>query len=739
MRLYGKRGASRASPSADAPPIQQPTRVTPAEMTKKRSRGAGSSSADDGELSSPSPKGNKTAKRRKSAPVAPARADAKGKRRADEGSEADVESGSEEGDGDMRHVGHALSACERASLPRAVADVEDRPQLNAPSSPAQRASDASDGGAKSTTGSQQGQRAARATTEAPPTDGAVLGSRKPSASRRPDKGRVTSSRPRGTALQDKSNSTTRESQGRSHPTSAGYSLSHAPTAGRPGGTRSQSPEKASSASRLQVFRDETRAPVGGTTQPELARRPALPSDQVPPRRSRPPRRNVVRHASELPPPVPIASSSTQGAALLPRSPAAHRRGSVSIGEAAKSLLAPPNEAASADPLPRPAPWALSTPASPLLDPHSSSPADGASGLPVFRFTTTEFGDSPSLQLYQPGPSGINTSLAFRGLGTGEAEGMDSSIMLETWDESVTGQASSASREGVGVPDQVDEDVTMRQVGQSDSAPVNFAAEDGDDLAEEPTIRHESSPGHDQPTTDGAAGTSALPVDLGKVDGGTRQEAGSPPAPATGPAAAPTRTGSAEVEPAAGSAEDPEPDDESMTSRYSPNDTARQRLRAKPLHYTSTFMPARHPRWPIDEPLPEGPPSSEDELAYYLRTSGTFSSEDDLPASENAPSDESAKEDWLAEREVGRALKPTSKQREKRIAAYNEATTSFARLRLGEGSGGRRKEWKREILPLDQVRLPRQVREAIEAKAARFGEELGVALEGKEEAQGGGPG
>ncbi|MBZ6398005.1 MAG: hypothetical protein LBF18_23630, partial [Pantoea sp.] len=77
------------------------------------------------------------------------------------------------------------------------------------------------------------------------------------------------------------------------------------------------------------------------------------------------------------------------------------------------------------------------------------------------------------------------------------------------------------------------------------------------------------------------------------------------------------------------------------------------------------------------------------------------------------------------------VKASSRQREKRVAAYDQARSS-ARLRVGDGVGGRRKEWKREILPLDQVRLPRLMREAIEAKAMELGEVLAdVKVEGAE--------
>jgi hypothetical protein len=149
---------------------------------------------------------------------------------------------------------------------------------------------------------------------------------------------------------------------------------------------------------------------------------------------------------------------------------------------------------------------------------------------------------------------------------------------------------------------------------------------------------------------------------------------------------------------------------------------------RPLFWTSDFMPPHHPRPPVDQPLPDGPPSSEDELAYYLRTTGTFSSEDDLPPIGDAPSDESAREDWLAEREIGRSVKPTSGQRVKRIKASEaarEARHTLERLRIDEG---RRSGLKREILPLDQVRVPKRVRRLIEQQAYERGAEADDELE-----------
>ncbi|GAA5949397.1 hypothetical protein JCM10213_002997 [Rhodosporidiobolus nylandii] len=125
-------------------------------------------------------------------------------------------------------------------------------------------------------------------------------------------------------------------------------------------------------------------------------------------------------------------------------------------------------------------------------------------------------------------------------------------------------------------------------------------------------------------------------------------------------------------------------------------------------FSATFMPPRRPRPAVSPALPSGPPSSEDDLAYYLRVTGTFSSEDDLSScfasgGEVGAMSSGAEENALADNEVGRAVKASSRQREKRIAAHDEASrTKEARaavkgLRIGEGKDGRRKGWRREIL------------------------------------------
>ena len=319
--------------------------------------------------------------------------------------------------------------------------------------------------------------------------------------------------------------------------------------------------------------------------------------------------------------------------------------------------------------------------------------------------------------------------------------MDSTIMLETWDDTASAPQTAplpttagrvAAKEtfvdpsdgnttikaNISMRDAVDE-VEAHAEGDDGNSTVQGAPLEGDPEHEEPKGAEDSELGEVSNSADAsmappepveAAAEGEPSVDEGNEIGGVPQDS----------------QGAADTNEAAAREISNSPAETSAVEKMRPES---KRHAAAPLHYTSSFLPPRHPRWPTDDPLPDGPPSSEDELAYYLRTTGTFSSEDDLPASDEAPSDESAKEDWLAEREVGRGVKASSRQREKRIAAYDQARSS-ARLRVGDGAGGRRKEWKREILPLDQVRLPRLMREAIEAKAMELGEVLAdVKVEG----------
>lgn len=546
-----------------------------------------------------------------------------------------------------------------------------------------------------------------------------------------------------TAFVDKSNLPSRTPRSRV-PQAA--QVAAVPTGFRFPASRSVAPVPATA--RLQVFQDATAAQnVSGPSapQPSVAPPPISLSFSGSPnrRRTRPPRRLLARHASE--PPALADAASIVPVSELPRSPSA-RRGSTGAWPAGSAHLVPPaTQALDTESPSRPAPWALSTPASPLLHQSSSPPnvaATAASaGLPVFRFTTTEFGDSPSLQL-DALAAGRMRDFRFAGaLGPDLAEGMDSTIMLETWDESLSPLRSSR--------DHVEEDARIRPTAQDPNTEMEIDQKDrqGDDYwgdqeedgdatirasgsghqqegPQELTIAGEGVEGKTTYLAEGEHGTAPQDADLVDADSGGEAHDAAHLSTKEADAVLPIQGDDAASGPTAQDGQE----------------EAAQPESTQPVHYTASFMPPRHPRWPIDEPLADGPPSSEDELAYYLRTTGTFSSEDDLPLSGEGPSDESAHEDWLAEREVGRAIKPSSRQREKRLATY-DAARGLAQLRLGEGSPGRRQQLQREILPLDEVRLPRRMRASIEAKALQLGKELrrSDSTGGKEEAPAAGGG
>ena len=581
-------------------------------------------------------------------------------------------------------------------------------------------------------------------------------------SARPDPPPTTgTARRKSTALADKSNQTQRK-QGALRNKSAVSTLATAPatrTASRAAGPSNPigSPSRIGTA--LHVYRDSSATSTGAPQlAPSPARRPSLPLTDFPARRPRPPRRLIARHASE--PPTTLLGDGRRPALstqALPRSPTASSQQQHPTGGTARSsrlpqFLVPPNQAAETQPLAKPAPWALSTPAAPGLQ-HSSSPTGPATeGLPVFQFTTTEFGDLPSLQLEpaiggRGGCGGDRKSLLATIDGDVAGEGMDSTIMLETWDDSasasqpaqtspmMTGRVAAEEEELVEPSDgntTIKANTSLRDAvgeveahaeGDDGDSTVRGAPSEGDPQQEETRGMEEPEQGgvtnpadasmiSPEPVEATASGETVVDNEVGEIGGVSQHSQGS------------TQTEEAVIH-------GPVPDPPAETPTVEETRPKAKRHSTEPLHYTSSFLPPRHPRWPTDDSLPDGPPSSEDELAYYLRTTGTFSSEDDLPVSDEAPSDESAKEDWLAEREVGRAVKASSRQREKRVAAYDQARSS-ARLRVGDGVGGRRKEWKREILPLDQVRLPRLMREAIEAKAMELGEVLAdVKVEGAE--------
>ncbi|BGP38988.1 hypothetical protein JCM10449v2_002926 [Rhodotorula kratochvilovae] len=351
----------------------------------------------------------------------------------------------------------------------------------------------------------------------------------------------------------------------------------------------------------------------------------------------------------------------------------------------------------------PAPWALAAPASARLE-ASSSPAAAEEGgdAPVFRYTTTEFGHAPSLRL------SLDGGASEREVRTGAAEeddgpGMESSIVLETWEDELSRVAG----------------------GEREVTPIAEDAGDGDETVMPAKPGIEVDPLHDGAMdVDGVAPIQPQPlkVDLAEI-GGAAELNGEPAAmdeagDETIKGVAPVRTQdnvehSATPElPDAEAAEHPveeiiELDEVLAAEPRSPKAFSAAVSPPPPAFFTASSMPPRRARPSVDDPLPTGPPDDEDDLAYYLRTTGTYSSEDDLPSS--APSDTSEREDYLAEREIGRGVKPSSRQREKRLAASAEAK----RLRL---AAGRREGREREVLDVGEVKLSRVVRHAIERRA-----------------------
>ncbi|GAA5874870.1 hypothetical protein JCM3774_006550 [Rhodotorula dairenensis] len=722
-RRYGKR-ATRAAPASAAGP-SQPNAAASAPPARKRRLDSSDTTADD-ELSTPSPK-SKTRRpaRTKAAGTKRNRVATQEKERVLEDAEADVESADDDLAGSGKEKRSAGS-----STPKTAPEVSDEEQRRPRGKDRLSAAAGSGTGTKSI-GSSSAGRDRNGRTEdrskaasRPTTDTAT--------------GRKTG------ALADKSNlAVQRERRASPAKLSARTHATSAPTRNAPKPAKSAVPTGSSArrASTLQVYRDSSAKDPDGAVPSETAtvHRPLLPVTDLPARRPRPPRRLLARHASEPladPPPRPHGTGSVSYA--LPRSPTSGQHslgGGARASRAQQQFLVPPSQGSDAPAIPRPAPWALSAPASPVLH-HSSSPiGPAADGLPAFQFTTTEFGDLPSLQLEREVggvAGGTEGSLFPRIEGEGVGEGMDSTVVLETWDESAANQSM--------LPPQASPSPTVQT--------SRFVAEHEDDT----TIRAQRVDEVDEQTgtADGDVTVRLEPPGDGEVQeglaaGGDQAERDVPctcDATVSPVAQTEANADAEEVLDEQGKlgetvTEQPQPSADGHKSARGPatptsqvktprDDRVRSPPKRKstgPVHYTSSFLPPRHPRWPTDEPLPSGPPSSEDELAYYLRTTGTFSSEDDLAASDEAPSDESAKEDWLAEREVGRAVKASSRQREKRLGAYSEAKSTAARLQLGDGAGGRRKEWKREILPLEHVRLPRLMREAIEAKALQLGQEL----------------
>ncbi|GAA6052267.1 hypothetical protein JCM3770_007409 [Rhodotorula araucariae] len=519
--------------------------------------------------------------------------------------------------------------------------------------------------------------------------------------------------PRARALTDKSNLTA-DSPRRARSQSRPSQPAPASLAPRPSTRRPSSP----GVDRLTVFRDilpgPSPGPAGTSTRLAPPARASLPaSSRLSAANPRIPRAaSRYRLAYEPPPSHPPPAHRS-----LSRSPSATTRAlarrSISLHSSPRApertspaLLAIPGTSRnSLAPSSLPAPWALAAPALARLD-ASSSPAPTDEGAPVFRYTTTEFGDAPSLRLSLD--AGARRSPAAVD-GDDDAPGMDSSIVLETWEDELIGLAGGSedttpmeedADEGEGEGDGDETVKPARMDIEGSRQPVRALAVDVDPHA-----------GHER---DGSHGGEAFDPVEESGDGDAKEEIGDETIKAVLPVledclgsstAAPAQPDDPFAETAVEDAVDRDgsPATECLPSRV----VSAASPSPQPAFFTATAMPPRRTRPSVDAPLSTGPPDDEDDLGYYLRTTGTFSSEDDLPSS--APSDASDFEDYLAEREVGRAVKPSSRQREKRLAARAAAN----RLRVdGRRRGGR----EREVLDVGDVKLSRVVRQAIEKRA-----------------------
>lgn len=506
---------------------------------------------------------------------------------------------------------------------------------------------------------------------------------------------------------------------------------------------STSRQSLSASPRLSVFRDispdDVARGIGASTRP--TGQPVVSASR-PSSRSRVPRAASSLRLSPAPPPHRFTPSPAPARRSLSRSPspdlplpATRRHPSTTLHASPRApqrssparLAVPGSSRDSLGGSPSlPAPWALAAPA----DERSSSPraahdasrgGEQGGGL-VFRYTTTEFGDLPSLRLSLDGPLGIEAGKG--GTGADDGPGMESSIVLETWEDEM-------SRLGLGAQDEED---AQARVSVHEEGEVTIRREmgeaDGEVEGGEPAAMEVDAPMQDDA---GVAGEEEVEDDVVLValpladDAPAMDEDGDETikAAASPPVAAPSVDQAEDVFLAPEESKDPvavpEVPEETLAALYllsSPKSSSIPSPPPRPAFFTASSMPPRRARPSFDEPLPDGPPSDEDPLGYYLRTAGTFSSEDDLPSS--APSDASQLEDYLAEREVGRAVKPSSHQRNKRVVASAEAR--LKRLRL---DATRREGRERQVLDVGEVKLSRAVRAAIEARAE------GVATEKEE--------
>ncbi|GAA5927591.1 hypothetical protein JCM3775_006026 [Rhodotorula graminis] len=548
----------------------------------------------------------------------------------------------------------------------------------------------------------------------------------------------TFSSPRKRALGDKSNLTA------DSPRKASRARPSQLVLPGPSSTTSSSRSPRASASSLGVFRDQpsTSAAVhpASSSSSHLAPPPPIPpSTAQSASRARPPRAALAVTAHSMPHRAPTFSTSlarstspdlsgARGALNPPPSPRAPQPASparLGVPGGSRPSLGAPG---------MPAPWALAAPAGQ----HSSSPRRAHEpvvehGAPVFRYTTSEFDDAPSLQL----------SLGDGGAAEDDGAGMESSIVLETWEDeqSRRSEAREPVLEGLlaegaehemaddegGSDDEVG-DMTLRpgagllDVSASEEMPMDddMGAAQGGDAAERDD--EESELGADDLVLVGRAPKAREPVVAPNLadedDGDATIKAPSRLARRDEPAQALDDA----QQPAAPDSPDQHLADHFWPARTSSSSssssTASPRRRPVKISFSASLMPPRRPRLSVDKPLEDGPLSDEDPLGYALRTTATYSSEDDL--ADSAPSDESALEDYLAEREVGRAVKPTSGQRDKRVAASARAR----RLRLVDGA---REGLERKVLDVDEADMRGALRRLLEARAEGADEQEEEAL------------
>ncbi|GAA5821861.1 hypothetical protein JCM11251_004751 [Rhodosporidiobolus azoricus] len=547
-------------------------------------------------------------------------------------------------------------------------------------------------------------------------------------------------RSRARALGDKSNRPSLSGSGGTRPSQPRPSLPRVPRTGavvdspRSSNTQSKRGSLAPLAPSFGVFRD----PAPQSTFSSGRASPAYPSLPPPTLREPPDRRHPLPRAATAASSSFVhrslsAPSPAQLSLALPRSPGLSSQTQSRLPRASRALALPrsaPTSCSIAHPsalltvpgappagqAPRlPAPWSLTAPSSAPTSPPAalaiSAAGEGGEGgeggqgeQPIFRFTTTQFADLPSLSFTSSHPRSVGPDKGHNTGGGGRADesvlvGMDSSFMLETLEEGDGGFGEEGrwGDESITLEEEAMEETLRKSADETTFQVVAEVVEAaGEAVRQETRGRLAPQSGADEMAVD-----EVDAADAAGADGSGKEQPGLV----------------VEYLKADDSlAIDPSP----CSSPSSPASESAPKMvdRLPSAAYSANFMPPRRPRPPQLSPsLLTGPASDEDDLAYYLRITGTFSSEDDLPPSPSSTLSSSAEEDRLAEREVGRAVKPMSGQRVKRIEASAEARRKrevrkalrgMKGLRIGEGKNGRRKGWRRVVLspPTRRMRIVR---------------------------------